>query len=233
MFSGSVVWRGIIYTILMTLGKLVCGLWLVRLSVSIPRKSRFTGLKQYLPASTPHFWGKRKTPVAQDVSTADDSIKLSERVVKAPPSARTDTQSGAETSRNQNRQTDEISSVLNTTQNSPDKGAKPRRKSESQHLAPTPPKPLSLYPASILGLAMVARGEIGFLISSLAESNGIFASAGSGKDDTFLIVTWAIVLCTVIGPVGVGLLVRRVKRLEKEKVRAGGEKDVLGVWEVG
>ncbi|KAG6018750.1 hypothetical protein E4U19_008059, partial [Claviceps sp. Clav32 group G5] len=64
------------------------------------------------------------------------------------------------------------------------------------------PKPRSLYPASIIGCAMVARGEIGFLISSIAESNNIF-SASSGRSSTsdlFLIVTWAIVLCTILGP---------------------------------
>jgi len=88
--------------------------------------------------------------------------------------------------------------------------------------------PLSLYPAAILGLAMVARGEIGFLISSLAESNGIFSSGGN--EQVFLIVTWAIVLCTLIGPVCVGLLVRRVKTLERERVGRGDGRYVLGVW---
>lgn len=77
---------------------------------------------------------------------------------------------------------------------------------------------------------MVSRGEIGFLISSLADSNGIFSTGGN--DDIFLIVTWAIVLCTVVGPVGVGLLVKRLKRLEMEKEEGGGGRDVLGVWGV-
>lgn len=75
---------------------------------------------------------------------------------------------------------------------------------------------------------MVARGEIGFLISSLAESNGIFSSGGN--EQVFLIVTWAIVLCTLIGPVCVGLLVRRVKTLERERVGRGDGRYVLGVW---
>ena len=92
------------------------------------------------------------------------------------------------------------------------------------------PKPLSLYPASILGIAMVARGEIGFLISAIAESNGTFGSSSTGDSEIFLIVTWAIVLCTIIGPLGVGLLVRRVRRLESCKGK--GTKDVLGVWGV-
>ena len=76
---------------------------------------------------------------------------------------------------------------------------------------------------------MVARGEIGFLISSLAERNGIFSTGGD--DQIFFTVMWAIVLCTAVGPVGVGLLVRRVKRLEKVKEGTGG-RDVLGVWVV-
>ncbi|KAJ3497580.1 hypothetical protein NLG97_g1791 [Lecanicillium saksenae] len=63
-------------------------------------------------------------------------------------------------------------------------------------------KPLSIYPASILGCAMMARGEIGFLISSIAESEGIFRDDGEVNSNSklFLCVTWAIVLCTVVGP---------------------------------
>ena len=101
------------------------------------------------------------------------------------------------------------------------------------------PKPKSLYPASILGSAMVARGEIGFLVSAIAQSNGIFSSVGpdsssaEGVQDLFLIVTWAIVLCTVIGPVAVGLIVRRVRRLQsqrKDSVERSGQADPLGIW---
>jgi hypothetical protein len=84
---------------------------------------------------------------------------------------------------------------------------------------------------------MTARGEIGFLISSVAESNGVF-SASKGppeiESDIFLVVTWAIVLCTIIGPLGVGLSVRRVKTLEARKNREqeGAGRDVLGAWGV-
>jgi len=84
---------------------------------------------------------------------------------------------------------------------------------------------------------MVSRGEIGFLISSVAQSNGIFDSAAGGNEDddaisiTFLVVTWGIFLCTIIGPLTVGLLVRRVKRLS-EKSRSVGARDALGVWGV-
>ena len=81
---------------------------------------------------------------------------------------------------------------------------------------------------------MVARGEIGFLISSVAESNGVFGAAESGgSSELFLIVTWAILICTLLGPVTVGLMVRRVKRLQEgERDKRSGREDPLGVWGV-
>lgn len=82
---------------------------------------------------------------------------------------------------------------------------------------------------------MTARGEIGFLISSIAESNEIFSSADAeeGKSsEIFLVVTWAIMLCTVVGPLSLGLAVRRVKQLQQGVEKQGRlvQKDVLGVW---
>ena len=99
-------------------------------------------------------------------------------------------------------------------------------------------KPRSLYPAAMLGTAMTARGEIGFLIASLAETNGLFASSDStkrsiGSSEIYLVVTWAIVLCTIIGPLGLGTLVKRVRRLQSERENNPGQADPLGIWGVG
>lgn len=100
------------------------------------------------------------------------------------------------------------------------------------------PAPLSLYPAGIISCAMTARGEIGFLISSVAETKGVFRQGPAGVgavSDIFLVVTWAIVLCTILGPLCVGLLVRRVKRLEAQSSAAqveGHKRIALGVWGV-
>lgn len=112
--------------------------------------------------------------------------------------------------------------------------------SDPGHPQKSPQKPRSLYPPSILGLAMIARGEIGFLIASVAEARGIFAppSAHSSEhsiesSELYLIVIWATVLCTMLGPVAVGLCVRRVKALEKERIEKGGAgTGVLGAWGV-
>ena len=92
-----------------------------------------------------------------------------------------------------------------------------------------PPKPKSFYQSSILELAMVARGEVGYLIASLAQSKGIFASGSSDEiSEIYLVVIWAISICTVVGPICVGTLVKRAKKLET--MRTTNISDPLGSW---
>lgn len=65
--------------------------------------------------------------------------------------------------------------------------------------------------AMLVGFAMIARGEIGFLIASLSQSSGTLNlkdPSGSGES-IFLVIVWAVVLCTIIGPVAVGIIVRK------------------------
>lgn len=86
---------------------------------------------------------------------------------------------------------------------------------------------------------MVARGEIGFLISSITESEGVF---GADKDsqtgaasELFLIVSWAIFLCTVIAPISVGLCVRQIQsKMASQEVDRQDEEfdDAWGIWGV-
>ena len=84
-------------------------------------------------------------------------------------------------------------------------------------------KSLPHIQALILSFAMVSRGEIGFLIASLSSSSGTLTlqsrndtidGTASKSEELFLVITWAIVLCTLIGPLGVGITVRRLRRLE-------------------
>lgn len=174
MFRGSVIWRGIVYAFFMAVGKLACGLWLVRFDANYTFR----------------------------VSRKDKKDKREKYKLEPSP-------------------------------NPPCSPAQPKLKSFGL------PKPRSLYPASILGSAMIARGEIGFLVSAIAQSNGIFgsispdSSSAGTVQDLFFVVTWAIMLCTVIGPVAVGLIVRRVRRLQKQRkgsVEKNGQADPLGVW---
>jgi len=79
---------------------------------------------------------------------------------------------------------------------------------------------------------MVARGEIGFLISAIAQSNGIFMQTDR-QGNLFLVVTWAILLCTIFGPIMVGALTRRVKRIRHDRRGdSNGKEDPLGVWAI-
>jgi Kef-type K+ transport system membrane component KefB len=59
--------------------------------------------------------------------------------------------------------------------------------------------------ATLLGAAMVARGEIGLLIVQIGFNETPYLS-----HKAFVIAVWAIVLNTIIGPVSVGFLVKRI-----------------------
>lgn len=82
------------------------------------------------------------------------------------------------------------------------------------------------YAVPLLGLSMVPRGEIGFLVASLAESKGVFGEPLSegGSSEVYVIVVWAVVLCTMVAPICIGILVRRIKFIDA----SGGSS--LGVW---
>lgn len=71
-------------------------------------------------------------------------------------------------------------------------------------------------PALLLGMAMVARGEIGLLIIQLGLNDTSFLS-----EEAFLVAIWAIVLNTIIGPVAVGLLLGKYDRSIAEDPRWG------------
>lgn len=199
MFDGSIVWKGIVYTILMMVGKLLCGIWLLRTPfVSCP-PIKLTAFMKHPRLQMSHFWG---------------------RVLEQPKVSRglTPTPAGRP----------QESPTFQPSHETATQAAVP-------HSDPVDAKPRSIYPATIIGCAMTARGEIGFLISSIAESKKIFSStqADSGKNsEIFLIVTWAIMLCTIIGPLSLGLIVRRVRQLQHGAERDGRpvRKDVLGVW---
>lgn len=113
----------------------------------------------------------------------------------------------------------------------------------TQYLVPSIKRPNHLA-ASIISLAMVARGEIGFLIASLASSSGTLKTNNpddknelKNNQEVFLVIIWAISICTLIGPIGVGLAVRKLnqkvaKLLEDEPLRTPieAQRIVLGPW---
>jgi hypothetical protein len=86
---------------------------------------------------------------------------------------------------------------------------------ETEQVPGTPPHAIAM----LMGLSMIARGEIGFLIASLSQSSGILtlkkrdgSDTKSSGEEVFLVIIWAVVLCTIAGPVGVGIIVRRIRK---------------------
>jgi Kef-type K+ transport system membrane component KefB len=213
MFSGRVVWRGLVYTILMIFAKLICGLWLVRFA-PMPRAKAISKLLQSIKFSGKASSATGEKSPQQPDSTSATSLQRPQNVAVT------------------RRQSSSISpTVDNSNVDATAPTAPPNDANTSRKRIPHLPRPKSLYPAAILGSAMVSRGEIGFLISSVAESNGVFGEGGNSEE--YLVVTWAILLCTLIGPVTVGLLVKRVKRLQAaERRKANGLEDPLGIWGV-
>ena len=59
---------------------------------------------------------------------------------------------------------------------------------------------------------MTTRGEIGFLIAAVAQSAGVIS-----PEEVYLVVIWGILLCTLMGPIGVGIVVRRIKNVGREE----------------
>lgn len=213
MFRGSIVWRGIVYAILMAFGKMATGIWLVRFSpVSIPNPA--TMVKKFAISL-------RQTKVSpQEKDTRKSKGKHPQLELKGQPAPdSTPNHQGENTSKSASPTTRDTNVTAHNNENN----------------YSLPSKSKSLYPPAILGLAMIARGEVGYLIASLAESQGIFSaqqsdsSTLSSTSEIYLVIIWAISICTLIGPICVGLLVRRVKKVQKKKV-ISGTPDPLGVW---
>jgi hypothetical protein len=217
MFTGEIVWRGIVYTILMLFGKLATGVWLIRLNISWPKIHIPKSIRSLVTAPASCFgwmYGRtRKEENATSSEAESHELQGPKKDLSKDVTPRSVTGESATA-------TNPPSSAISTTPS----------------LAPKINKPLSLYPAAMLGTAMTARGEIGFLIASLAETTGLFASSSkpsTGSSEIYLVVTWAIVLCTIIGPPSVGTLVKRVRRLQNGSESNLGVSGPLGIWGVG
>lgn len=243
MFQGEVVWRGVVYSILMMFGKMITGLWLIQLRLSPPLILEKLGRISKTPFTlcTSPFRKGRSNKSATSSNRSQNKNNQAKTAQKDKGNFASDKQATEQDQRQDHGQ-DQSQPPTATGATNPSQ--------EEQNHAPVsrttttfsssnlPPKPRSLYPASILGLAMVARGEIGYLIASLAETDGIFAKSSpsgqqqsSGSSEMYLVVVWAITLCTVIGPICVGTLVKRVRTMQTQRVQSGGV-DPLGAWGV-
>ena len=79
--------------------------------------------------------------------------------------------------------------------------------------------------ALMVSFAMISRGEIGFLIASLSQSSGTLTLRHRDRpgmepsgEDIFLVITWAVVICTIAGPLGVGFFVHRLRLVTEQSL---------------
>lgn len=220
MFRGDVVWRGIIYAILMMFGKMVTGLWLVRFSLP-----SMTTLLSIL--GRPFSWALISCTFRKSENKKKKNSKEKNSRPRCQSAVRTE-QFGQNA--DARFSAEHRGDPQNPNRNEPVSGTEPENTpSNPSSTLSLPPKPKSLYPPFILGPAMVARGEVGYLIASLAESQGMFASGSDDEiSDIYLVVIWAISICTLVGPIAVGTIVKRVKKLQQARGSLGA--DPLGVW---
>jgi hypothetical protein len=78
-------------------------------------------------------------------------------------------------------------------------------------VAVSPSRPHS---ACLLGVAMVARGEIALIVAQLAQPllTGSRKGSQSASGEAFAAVIWAILVTTFVGAVGVGWVLRDKRR---------------------
>ena len=146
-------------------GKLVTGVWLVRIAVSLGTKMR--KMKAVIGRLEPLLLNclglVRLTNDSKSKSTTATEDRESKATLNVRSGHTVDGERRPESFRDRSSQRPSTPPLTSVTSTPP------------LETAPTM-KSRSLYPAAIIGTAMMARGEIGFLIAALAESKGIFAS---------------------------------------------------------
>jgi hypothetical protein len=201
LFYGPVVWRGMVYTVLMVLGKCATSVWLFAFPVLHKFISKFTSR---IPQS------KR--------STQGDNIPMHSPPRPTHPHTQTATPSEM-TSKSI------IPDGLNTSHSHPPVIQKNTILTMRDYDNPLAIKISHkyMYTAFLLSFAMTIRGEIGFLIAAVGQSIDILS-----PEDVYLVVIWAVIMCTLLGSIGVGIVVIFIK---KTAIRWDvGPSQILGDW---
>ncbi|GAA5896944.1 cation:proton antiporter [Sporobolomyces salmoneus] len=176
LWTGQIVWKGIVYSILMLLGKLLVGGCIVLNDLILPPKA---------PTGGGTKSGKEEE---KNSSTSTPTNTLAER--------------GSH---------DKESLPLST----PSSTERTRRETFMKETLPA---------SAFLGTALVARGEIGILVLQVAYNSSSSSSSNSTRvlgTEAYLVSIWAVTICTILGPIGFGRLV---------KSRWGREGVMRGKW---
>jgi hypothetical protein len=200
--SHQVIWRGLVYAVLMVLGKMVVGIWML-------------------------IWPDPRTKARLAVRSPRRASSPPKVFKSLPPS----------------RNREHLSRTLPRIQERKDNVTNETISNE----------PSRMRSALLLGLAMVARGEIALIVAQLARPLLVVSTISSSTSTTtsavttgtetvtsrvttipvpdeepFAIVIWAILVSTVGGALGVGILIASWKKKDQEeagrKYREGEQK---------
>ena len=207
LFHGSVVWRGMVYTVLMVFGKCATSVWLFLFPPISNYFNKFIRIK-------PNAQSER--PTQNEKTAMSDPVK--------PIHAFTQMSTTSEATSNL------LISADSTIQRGP--------RLDQRNTVSTPqmtdkeiqvhiPETITgyqrtRYAAFLLSFAMTVRGEIGFLIAAVGQGIDILA-----PEEVYLVVIWAVVMCTLLGSIGVGIIVYMIKRKTTNEERAT---QLLGIW---
>jgi hypothetical protein len=198
LFHGPVVWRGMVYTVLMALGKCATSVWLFAFPVlnkfinkvrtKMPQSNR-NGQADNVPTQISPRSVHPPSQVFPDSEMASKSIISDDLDTSNPPIIQRNT-------------------ILAMNYDNPDTG-----KTSQKYI----------YAVLLLSFAMTTRGEIGFLIAAVGQSIDILA-----PEEVYLVVIWAVILCTLLGSIGVGIVVFFIKKAAA-RLRVGPS-EILGIW---
>ncbi|KAM5540608.1 hypothetical protein V8D89_005639 [Ganoderma adspersum] len=188
LWQPTVIWRGVVYSVLMTLAKLAVGLPILLYPVAL---SFFSAARKNLS----RLLSQLGTKISQVLHAALYRLMVHNRSFSAPtlppPSIPDHTCTDGE----------KVTDVYTGS-------AQPSPVNVSQES--TLERVTTSIPAAVfMGVAMVSRGEIGLLIAQLARGNDSSREKGLLGEEAFSVCIWAILLCTLVGPIGTGIVVRR------------------------
>ncbi|SGY84005.1 BQ5605_C009g05669 [Microbotryum silenes-dioicae] len=240
MWRGRIVWRGIVYAVLMALGKGLIGVTVIiqdtlwpptalgsakRYAQEEERNSKepaVGGIWSRISGKLDAVDAEKDKPVVIAMSSAAERNRAGHVHPLTPISTR-----GATNDHKSTALPSDISSSTQVVSPSITTSATlvappPSRKSSSPQI--TSLLHDTLPAAAFLGVGLIARGEIGVLILQSAINSSF--SSGSAKmlgEEAYLVAVWAVGLCTIGGPVGMGWVCRRFgARLVEGPWGAGG-----------
>ncbi|BGP53915.1 hypothetical protein JCM8202v2_001487 [Rhodotorula sphaerocarpa] len=229
LWTGARIWHGVVYAVLMAIGKLIAGAPIIFIGLFKGRKARSPQPEQSEPSKSRSREIERSDTGSATIQVSDSGQGQQEKEKGIP---RRQSDDGAEASPETERAESERPSEGNAEDGSDQggnadgarsvddaekgvskqkgDGAKKGSGSRAYFLHETLPA------AGFIGLALVARGEIGVLVLQVARTASAESSDPILREPPYLTGLWAVALCTIAGPISFGLLTKRYGERIKE-----------------